>query len=100
MNFDVGDLTGPGAIVLDRFVAIAASVAVVDREGCFFRQIDSTPPLERSLGFDGRCGLSQLSLRRVLIKFHRVAGAVNDEHPARTGCLDDFVHVRSHLGDA
>ena len=97
---DRGDLPRPGPVVFDRLVAVTASVRVVDGERSLVRRVDAAPAFERPFRLDLRRGLGQLPLRSVLIELHRVAGAVNDEHPARPSRLHNLIHARSHLPHA
>ena len=99
-NVERRDLPRPCPVVLVGRDRVAAAVGVVDRQRSFLRQVDPTPALQLRLGSRDRCGLSQLSLRSLLVKIHRVARTMNNERSAPPSLFDELVHARSHLADS
>ena len=98
---DAGVLGLPGAGLFALRLAVAAAVGVVDRELSFDLLVAIVPlELEPRRDRRRRRGLRQLAARRALVRFHRVAGGVDDQHAAVAKGRHELVHPRDHGREA
>lgn len=99
MDFQRRMLACPRPVSGTLRAAIASAVRVINGEWRLAFRLDRAPSLEGHHRLDFGCRACDLATRMVLVKGHRVAGAVDDEHAEVPGGAEDLVHPRGHLAN-
>ena len=96
-DFDRGMLPTPCLVARAIGTSVTAAVGVVDGQRWLFDPIQLAPPLEGDFRFHHGRHPGQLAAGMIVVKIHGVAGTMNNEHPLRTGHLQDVIHPRRHF---
>ena len=100
LDFDGCDLPPPGRADRARRVVVATAVRIVNRQRRLASRVRAHPALERRPRRGRRRRLRKLAPARTLVELHRLARAMDDQHPAGAQGRDELVHAGRHFRDA